>query len=529
VLLLSRLWYQLFVDGEISAPLPDEIDPDGLDDSFNAYLQKGSITVLELTQALARKYRMLVGENLPAGNIHDLPQVVDLEKYQELRVFPFRKTDASLDVFVDNPTNDVVFQVLENESFAVHYLLISPQRMDSLWAGVCCDLKNEANIVEVPNAWDISIDTLFSESLESAIKASATDIHFEQKKNYARVRNRIRGKLEEIQLLNRISGEHLITFIMQKAGMDASEPLKPQDGAFRVLNGGFPIEIRVSSVIGSEGISLVLRLLPVESATPAISKLGLNCSQEQNCRNLLKLRDGMVLISGPTGSGKSTTLYSWLREMNTVERKLITIEDPVEIRLKGVNQIQVNKRAGLGYADALKAVLRQSPDVILLGEIRDSETASLAVNAALSGHFLMSTVHSKNVFGVIDRMLDLAVDRVSLVTALQAVVSQRLIPMLCPNCRVQVENDLLESTGSNAPLYKKGKGCGHCLGTGYYRQTAVFEILVMDEFLRSEILEKGSLGYRNRSSMNYSSLESSLNEKLISGDIGIEDYWVHCE
>jgi type II secretory ATPase GspE/PulE/Tfp pilus assembly ATPase PilB-like protein len=526
---LSQLWYQLFVDGRISIPLPDEINPNASEDSLNVCLKKGAITVLELTQALAGKYRMLVGEHLPAGNIHDLPDLLDLEEYRILRVFPFRKTDTSLDVFIDNPTNDAVFQVLESEFRAVHYLLISPQRMDSLWEGVSFEVQDVANIVDDSKAWNISIDTLFSESLESAIKANATDIHFEQKKNYTRVRCRIRGKLEEIQLLNRISGEHLITYIMQKAGMDASEPRKPQDGAFRVLNGGFPIEVRVSSIIGSAGISLVLRLLPVESKTPTISKLGLNRFQEDNCRNLLKLRDGMVLISGPTGSGKSTTLYSWLREMNTVERKLITIEDPVEIRLKGINQIQVNKRAGLGYADALKAVLRQSPDVILLGEIRDSETASLAVNAALSGHFLMSTVHSKNVFGVIDRMLDLAVDRMSLVTALQAVVSQRLIPMLCPNCREQTTDDFAENISADVPLYKKGKGCGYCLGTGYYKQTAVFEILVLDESLRREILEQGSLEYKDDYLMNYCSLESSLKEKLISGDIGIEDYWVHCE
>ncbi len=343
-------------------------------------------------------------------------------------------------------------------------------------------------------------------TLYDAHKSGASDIHFENTPHGLVIKYRIDGVLTTARQLPDASlAEQVISRVKVMAELDIGERRVPQDGRFAVNIGGRAIDFRVSVMPGLFGEDAVLRILDKQSLTAELAQLsldvlGIEPTAQHTIRKLASQPYGMLLVTGPTGSGKTTTLYATLSEINHGDDKIITIEDPVEYQLPGVLQIPVNERKGLTFAKGLRSILRHDPDRILVGEIRDRETAEIAVQAALTGHLVFTTVHANNVFDVLSRFRHMGVDAYSFVTALNGVVAQRLVRINCPHCLEACEpnDDLLDASGvARSALaghaLKRGQGCVHCRGTGYKGRRALTEVLVLTDELRELILQQAPI------------------------------------
>ena len=348
------------------------------------------------------------------------------------------------------------------------------------------DLAQEAPIIRLVNNY-----------ISYALEVNASDIHFEPTREYFKVRFRIDGILHEIERLSKKVQPAIISRIKLMSNMNIAESRVPQDGRVIVEQDDIEIDIRVSSIPTIYGESVVLRLLKKDTQILNLSSLGMDDSQIKIFEKIIHKPYGMILVTGPTGSGKTTTLYAALREINTQERKIITVEDPVEYQLEGINQIQVKPQIGLTFASALRSILRQDPDVILIGEIRDFETASIAIQSALTGHLLFSTLHTNDALSAFSRLVDLGVESYLLTSGVIASIAQRLLRTICPYCKEEIKLDdsyvnILKGAGidvDNLPdTIFKGKGCKKCANTGYRGRTAIYEILYYDEELKRIIL-----------------------------------------
>ncbi len=322
--------------------------------------------------------------------------------------------------------------------------------------------------------------------LEKAVDLRASDIHIEPMRNGLNVRMRVDGLLRNVPAPAHALPQALISRIKILAGLNIAERRLPQDGAARVEVGAFEVDVRVATMPTQHGESAVLRLLPRDRGLLDISKLGLQDRDERTIRRLIELPHGMIIITGPTGSGKTTTLATMLSALNTPSRKILTIEDPVEYEIAGINQSQVKPAIGLTFATALRAFVRQDPDVIMVGEIRDAETANIAVHAALTGHLVLTTLHTETAVAAVPRLLDLGVEGFLLKSTLRGVIGQRLVRMLCERCKAQLqlsEADLAadpryETCGISAGEFVWApRGCERCGGMGYRGRVGVFEAL----------------------------------------------------
>jgi general secretion pathway protein E len=344
---------------------------------------------------------------------------------------------------------------------------------------------------------------LVSSTLYDALKAQASDIHIETHAAGLAIKYRIDGVLTAVgQLAGLDLAEQVLSRIKVMAELDIAERRVPQDGRFKVGVKGRAIDLRVSVMPSIYGEDAVLRILDKQAITDQLlglqlANLGFNDEAMEQMRHLAGEPHGMLLVTGPTGSGKTTTLYALLTEINNGQDKIITIEDPVEYQLPGVLQIPVNEKKGLTFSRGLRSILRHDPDRILVGEIRDPETAQIAVQAALTGHLVFTTVHANNVFDVIGRFVHMGVEPFTFVSAMNGIVAQRLVRRICPECAVPFEPDdalLRASRVTRADLagwtLRTGRGCGHCRGTGYKGRIATAEVLVMNDELR-ELIVKG--------------------------------------
>jgi general secretion pathway protein E len=340
---------------------------------------------------------------------------------------------------------------------------------------------------------------LVNSTLHDALKGGASDVHIESLPGGLAIRHRIDGVLVSVGgMPGSELAEQVISRIKVMAELDIAERRVPQDGRFRVAYQGREIDLRVSIMPSIHGEDAVLRILDRRALADELSaltldSLGFDAATLATLRRLAAMPYGMLLVTGPTGSGKTTTLYAALGEINSGEDKLITIEDPVEYQLEGVLQIPVNEKKGLTFARGLRSILRHDPDKVMVGEIRDGETAQIAVQAALTGHLVFTTVHANNVFDVLGRFTHMGVDPYSLMAALNGVAAQRLLRLNCPACSVAVQPDagLLSRSGiqeSGGWCFRAGSGCGVCRGTGYKGRTAVAEILPLDDVLREMIV-----------------------------------------
>lgn len=341
---------------------------------------------------------------------------------------------------------------------------------------------------------DAPIVQLVRSILEQAVRQRASDIHIEALENKVRVRYRIDGALctrmeYDSSLLPAIS-----TRIKIMGGMDIAEKRKPQDGRLSLVIDGQEYDVRVSTVPTVYGEKLVLRISSKVNLTKDKKELGFAPDELERFDHMMSHPHGIIFVTGPTGSGKSTTLYTALSELNKDEVNIVTVEDPVEAALEGINQIQVNNKVNLTFATALRSILRQDPDIIMIGEIRDSETASIAVQASITGHLVVSTLHTNNATGTLDRMVDMGVERYMLADSVVGVIAQRLVRKLCPHCRrkrlaTPEEKRLMYfSEEETVEIYEPG-GCKLCNDTGYYGRKGIFEIMEMNEELRRLIAE----------------------------------------
>jgi general secretion pathway protein E len=333
--------------------------------------------------------------------------------------------------------------------------------------------------------------------IDEAVKARASDVHIQPQEDKLRVRYRIDGTLHDALTLPVATVVPLISRIKVLANMNIADRHRPQDGQFSVDAKGRLLDIRVATTPTVYGEMAALRLLYKARATMSLPELGFSNDSLTMYEKMLKVPYGMILVSGPTGAGKTTTLYASINCLDRVGRNIITIEDPVEYRFTNINQIQVNPKAGLTFASGLRSILRLDPNVILVGEIRDAETANIAVQSALTGHLVLSSIHANDAIGVVFRLLDLGVDPFMVASSLAGIVAQRMVRRLCPECARPVRVSALEQmiytkeTGDDRSEFLYGSGCQSCAQTGYMGRMGIFEILSMSDAIRT-LLIKGT-------------------------------------
>ena len=349
-------------------------------------------------------------------------------------------------------------------------------------------------------AFDAPLAQALSMIVEEAVKTRASDIHLEPEENRMRVRYRIDGILHEMMSLPLNINRALISRIKILSDMNIADHLRPQDGQFSFDAKGRPINVRVATVPCITGEMAVLRLLDKSRASRGLAELGLLPESLKIYESMLSAPYGMILSSGPTGSGKTTTLYACINSLDLVARNVITIEDPAEYHFKSINQIQVNPQAGITFAAGLRSILRLDPNVILVGEIRDSETASIATQAALTGHLLLSSVHANDAATTIARLVDLKVERFLIASSVIGVVAQRMVRLVCPDCGKMMEATLPEqiayekAIGEKQTEFKYGIGCESCSYTGYLGRIGIFEILRISDSIRTMIVDGANSG-----------------------------------
>ncbi|MFC7373009.1 GspE/PulE family protein [Fictibacillus iocasae] len=334
---------------------------------------------------------------------------------------------------------------------------------------------------------------LVNQTILHAVQQKASDIHFDPQETKLVVRYRIDGVLRTERNLPKHMQNMLTARIKIMANLNITENRLPQDGRIKVNLDMHPVDLRVSTLPAIYGEKIVLRILDLGSTLNNLDNLGFNRINYERFTSLIKQPNGIILITGPTGSGKSSTLYAALNRLNTEEVNIVTVEDPVEYQLEGINQIQVNANVGLTFASGLRSILRQDPDIVMVGEIRDTETAEIAVRASLTGHLVLSTLHTNDSIGTIARLTDMGVEPFLVAASLSGVVAQRLVRKVCRDCQQHVraterEKEIFAKRGMKIENVTRGKGCGTCSMTGYKGRIAIHEILVVDEHIRQLIM-----------------------------------------
>ena len=350
-------------------------------------------------------------------------------------------------------------------------------------------------------AADASIVKFVNQVIAEAIDRRATDVHFEPFEDSLRVRYRVDGVLQEANLPPEVLQFQpaIVSRLKILSHLDIAEKRLPQDGRIRLKVAGREVDVRVSVIPMLHGEAVVLRLLDRGAMLLGLEHLGMADHDRAIFERLLAVPHGIILVTGPTGSGKTTTLYAGLSRINDVARNIVTIEDPIEYHLRGINQIQVSSKAGLTFARGLRSILRHDPDVILVGEIRDRETAEIAVQASLTGHLVFSTLHTNDAPGALTRLVDMGIEPYLVASSLEAVLAQRLVRLICPNCREAFDpldvKGLAAGFSENAPrvLYR-GRGCRECQATGYHGRTGIFETMLVTPAIRALILDRASAG-----------------------------------
>ncbi len=380
------------------------------------------------------------------------------------------------------------------------------------------ELTEEAPIIRLLNA-----------ILMEAARERASDIHIEPYEKGVDVRLRVDGILRKILSPPKIIQDALISRIKILADLDIAEKRLPQDGRIKLLVGGKNIDIRVSIIPTAMGERAVLRLLDRKAGILSLEMIGFKGSTLKSFKDALARQNGIVLVTGPTGSGKTTTLYASLLRLHTEERNIITVEDPVEYQLNGIGQIQVNPKIGLTFASGLRAILRQDPDIMMVGEIRDKETAEIAIHASLTGHLVLSTLHTNDAPSAITRLIDMGIEPFLIASSLICVLAQRLVRVICPHCKESYapspqEAAALETDTIPSLLYR-GKGCNKCLEKGYLGRIGIFEFLEITPEIRSLIVErKDAQAIRTAAIRSgFKTLQKNVIEKITEGTTTTEE------
>ena len=432
--------------------------------------------VRRLPEAQARRFRALVLEDRRTSVLLGMADPTDLFAYDELgRILQKDLEVAVVGEAALQQTVDRVYRRTEEIS------------------GLARELERDVGDSYVDfgalgaGAEDAPVVKLLQSVFEDAIQVNASDVHIEPQEAALQIRFRIDGALNPQTQVDPKIAPALALRLKLMAGLDISEKRLPQDGRLNVIARDQKVDVRMSTMPTQYGESVVLRLLNRRATRQSLDTLGMPPQMLQRFREIIQKTAGMVLVTGPTGSGKTTTLYSALAEVNTPERKIVTVEDPVEYRLAGINQVQVNEKIDLSFARVLRSALRQDPDIILVGEIRDEETAQIALRAALTGHLVFSTLHTKDAVSTPIRLIDMGAPSYMVATSVHAVVAQRLVRLNCETCITEYQPDADESRWLAAELgadyaghkYFRGRGCSHCNGSGFAGRIGVYEMLEM--------------------------------------------------
>ncbi len=466
----------------------------------------------KFAQAAAQKYKIpfidLSNASVPE-NVQNLIKKTNVIRY---RIFPIQKREGKIVLATFDPT------ILEKEKEVstlirsqVEIILTTISAWKKLFEEVrqsVDEILSTIKEVDESKLQDEKIDeqdigqdviTMVNRILAEAYLKKVSDIHIEPYEKKFRVRFRLDGELREAFDPPRSMMLPLISRMKIMAKMDISEKRVPQDGRIKLMVAGRPIDYRVSSLPTLFGEKIVLRLLDSSNLQLDMTKLGFEKKQIEVFQEAIHRPFGMVLVTGPTGSGKTTTLYSAIAELNCVDVNISTAEDPVEFNLEGVNQVNVKKEVGLTFASALKAFLRQDPDIVLIGEIRDFETGEIGVEAALTGHMVLSTLHTNDASATVTRLLNMGIEPFLVTAALNCIVAQRLARRICPNCKeeVKIPKEQLVAAGVSPASAEKmktyqGKGCDACGGSGYKGRVAIYEVLAMTPRLRELVLRHAS-------------------------------------
>lgn len=352
------------------------------------------------------------------------------------------------------------------------------------------DLPQDEDLLESDD--DAPIIKLINAMLGEAIKEGASDIHIETFEKALSIRFRIDGVLRDVLSPSRKLAPLLVSRVKVMAKLDIAEKRVPQDGRISLRIGGRAVDVRVSTMPSSHGERVVMRLLDKNATRLDLHSLGMTPANHENFRSMIERPHGIILVTGPTGSGKSTTLYAGLQELNSNERNILTVEDPIEFDIDGIGQTQVNPKVDMTFARGLRAILRQDPDVVMVGEIRDLETAQIAVQASLTGHLVMSTLHTNTAVGAITRLRDMGIEPFLISSSLLGVLAQRLVRTLCPDCKVPYEADketkkLFDLKKKEELILYRANGCEHCNHKGYRGRTGIHELLVVNEQVQEKI------------------------------------------
>ncbi|MGI6434670.1 MAG: GspE/PulE family protein [Syntrophomonadaceae bacterium] len=393
---------------------------------------------------------------------------------------------------------DVLPIIVSEKEMELAIQQISSLRFDSKMEQLLGELRRDepAAVLQISPVEDAEDDApiirMVNSIMSQAVQARASDIHIEPQESHVRVRFRIDGELFEVLELPKKSMAAVASRLKIMANLDISEKRLPQDGRTRIMVDGREVDFRISSLPSIMGEKMVLRVLDRASALYSLEDLGFSLENLEMMNSIIRRPHGMILVTGPTGSGKTTTMYSILIRINSVGKNMVTLEDPVEYALPGINQVQINLRAGLTFPAGLRSILRQDPDIIMVGEMRDNETAQLGVRAALTGHLLLSTVHTNSAAGTMARMVNMGIENYLLSSSLAGIVSQRLVRRLCSNCRqpYQLEEGAARRMGLDGEEkrgYYRAQGCSMCLNTGYMGRLALHEVLVLGPEIRQAI------------------------------------------
>ena len=518
-------------------------------------VQLGFTTEQTLTEFLAKQFGIEKIELAPEEIEESVFTLVPPQLTQKHQLVPTKLTGSILTVAMADPTDLIAINEIKFiTGYGVRVVLASPsaikKTLDHRFGGVSYDdvLKkfgdsdmelileqDDVNLQELQQAtMEAPVVTLVNAILADAAKRRASDIHIEPYEKLFRVRFRIDGVLQEIMSPPLRLKNPLVSRLKVMAGLDIAERRLTQDGRIKLKMGiGGELDIRVSILPTLFGEKVVMRLLDKSNLQLDMAKLGFDPQTLKDFQEAIHKPFGMILITGPTGSGKSTTLYSALSELNKADVNISTAEDPVEYNLVGINQVQVREQIGLNFASCLRSFLRQDPDIIMVGEIRDLETAQIAVKAALTGHLVLSTLHTNDAPSTIDRLINMGVEPFLLTSSINLIAAQRLVRRICDKCKepIEVTPEALINLGVDAseaaggfPTFR-GRGCNSCNETGYRGRLAIYEILVMHEGLKELILKSASAADLKREAVKVgmSTLRMSALQKVRDGFTTIEE------
>jgi type IV pilus assembly protein PilB len=475
---------------------------------LDALLEDGAVQPRDVHEAVAHFHSLTFADledQDTVQRVHELHKLIPGEVARRHRILPLQQTDHGLQVAIGDPMNfeafDTVPLLLKME---VEFLYADPERVDTILADV---YPRQAGLVAagteeegagVTGEDDAAVIKLVQDFLEKAQEMRASDIHLEPVDEGFRIRFRIDGELEQYKLLPPALHSAIISRLkIMTETMSIDEKRVPQDGRIQCQVRGKALDLRVSTIPTSQGESIVMRLLDQSTLSITLPDLGFMSDDQEYFRGLIKMADGIILVTGPTGSGKTTTLYACLSEINNESRKIITVEDPIEYVMPGVNQVHVKSDIGMTFARALRSILRQAPNVIMIGEIRDLETAGIAINASLTGHLVLSTLHTNDAPSAIARLIDIGVKPFLVSSAVRAVMAQRLCRKLCtckePAVLSEAEMASLHIDAeqlADSQIYQP-KGCERCRFTGYRGRLGIFEIFKIDDEMRQMINRMG--------------------------------------